>query len=384
MDALGLGASALLLGALQSIVFRKTGPLGLTYARSFSRTHAFAGESVELVEVIRNAKILPVPWLRVESRMSPSLMFETKVSKSKTSESNSDKPTRDESNSDKTRTDESGDNAEHEIEGDQYHRSSFYVGAFARITRRHRVRLTRRGFYPVGSVAMTGGDLFGLSQWTNTLETGAVVTVYPALLDENEIDAPSSRWQGDLVVRRWIVSDPFLVSGIRPYHAGDAQRDVHWAATAKIGALQVKTHEFTADPRLLVILNVQAKENQWTDLMDYEQERVEYGIRLAATLIMKTLAAGLEAGFAANAPVFGETAPLVVEPRRAQGQAEAALDALARLTIKRARSFPTFLDDLGRMTGMDILILSCYNSELVRERVAALRAMGNSVALRML
>jgi uncharacterized protein (DUF58 family) len=357
VDALGLGASALLFGALQSILFRKTGPMGLTYSRSFSRSRAFAGETVEMVEVIRNAKPLPVPWLRVESRMSPSLAFDGK---------------------------DGGADAEREIEGDQYHRSSFYAGAFAKITRRRRVRLKRRGYYPVGSVAMTGGDLFGLSQWTKQLETGAAVTVYPEPLDDRELDAPSSRWQGDLAVRRWIVSDPFLVSGIRPYQAGDSRRDVHWAATARMGSLQIKTHEFTADPRLLVILNVQAKENQWNDLMDYEQERIEYGIRLAASMIMKTLSAGLEAGFRANAPAYGETAPLAVEPRRAQGQAEAVLDALARLTIKRARSFPTFLDDLGRVTGMDILILSCYDSALIRERTDALRAMGNSVAVRLI
>jgi uncharacterized protein (DUF58 family) len=376
VDALGLGASALLLGVLQSIVFRKAGPAGLTYSRSFIRSHAFEGEMVELVEVIRNAKILPVPWLRIESRMSPTLVFIKKNAEGGLAGS-----------SEPTGSNESSDGAEREIEGDQYHRSSFYAGAFARITRRHRVKLTRRGYYQVGSVAMTGGDLFGLSQWTKSAETGAAVTVYPALLDESEIDAPSSRWQGDLTVKRWIVSDPFLVSGIRPYQAGDARRDVHWAATARMGMLQVKTHDYTADPRLLVILNVQAKENQWTDLMGYEQERIEFGIRLAATLIMKSLAAGLEAGFCANAPVFGETAPLVVEPRRAQGQAEAvldALDALARLTIKRARSFPTFLDDLGHMTGMDILILSCYDSGLIQERVNALRAMGNSVAVRVL
>ncbi|GHU76772.1 hypothetical protein AGMMS49992_23030 [Clostridia bacterium] len=357
MDALRLGASALLLGTLQSFVFRVTGKRGLTYRRAFSKTHAFEGETVELVEVIRNAKLLPVPWLRVESRMSPFLIFEN----SKILSTNKDD--------------------EREIEGDQYHRSSFYVGIFAQITRRHRVKLARRGYYPVGSVAMTGGDLFGLSQWTATLDTGAAVTVYPALLDGSEWGIPSSRWQGDLTVKRWIVQDPFLVSGIRPYQAGDAQRDVHWAATARMGTLQVKTHDFTSDPRLLVILNVQTKEHQWTDLMDYEQSRIEHGISLAASLTLRMLEAGLEAGFACNAPTFGETAPLVIQPRRSQQQAEAVLDALARLVVKRARNFPTFIDDLGRITGMDILILSCYDSDLIQERIAGLRAMGNSVAL---
>ena len=352
MDAIGLGFSALIIGGAQSVLLRLLGGRALTYSRAFSRVSAFAGEDVELIEVIQNRKPLPVPWLRIESRMSPALSF--------------------------------GAQDDLEVQGDQYHRSLFFLGAYSKVTRRHRVRLLRRGYYPVGSVAMTGGDLFGLSQWTRQLETGAAITVYPRLLDERDLDPPSSRWQGDLLTRRWIVSDPFLVSGVRPYRASDNQRDVHWAASARTGSLQVKTHEFTADPRLLVILNVQSKESQWADLMDYEQARIEAGISLAATLIVKSLAAGVEAGFAANAPVYGSTEPLIIPARRSSSQTEEVLDALARLVIKRARSFPTFLDDLGKMTGMDILILSCYDSDMIRERAAAFRAMGNSVTLRIL
>lgn len=352
MDLFWLGTAAVLLGLLQSLIYRHLGMRALRYKRAFSKQYAYVGEEVELVEVIRNAKPLPLPWLRVESRMSPHLQF--------------------------------GRQEDMEITGDQYHRSVFFLGMFSQVTRRHHVKLLKRGYYPVGTVALTGGDLFGGSQQTLQLDTGACITVYPRLLGPDETDIPSSRWQGDLLVKRWIVSDPFLVSGIREYRPGDMQRDIHWGATARTGVMQVKTHEHTADPRLLVLLNVQAAELQWSDLMEYEQEAIEYGISLAATALVKALEAGVEAGFAANAPVWGEETPIYLPPRRSPTQAEEILDALARMRILRVRNFPTLLDDLGKVTGMDILLLSCYDSALIQEKVALLRAMGNTVQLQLL
>lgn len=352
MDLFWLGVAALLLGMLQSALYRWFGLAALRYQRAFSKPRAFEGEEVELIEVIRNAKPLPLPWLRVESRMSPHLRF--------------------------------GSQEDLEITGDQYHRSVFFLGMFSQVTRRHRVRLLKRGYYPVGSVALTSGDLFGGSQQTLQLDTKACITVYPRLMDASELDLPSSRWQGDLLVKRWIVSDPFLVSGIRQYQPGDMQRDIHWGATARTGVLQVKTHEHTADPRLLVLLNVQAAELQWGDLMDYEQDVIERGISLAATVLVKALEAGVEVGFAANAPVWGSETPIYLPPRRSPTQAEELLDALARLRILRVRNFPSLLDDLGKVTGMDILLLSCYDSALIEEKIALLRAMGNTVQLHLL
>ena len=47
----------------------------VSYERRFSQRSAYEGEQVNLVEVIRNRKLLPVPWIRVESRISPNLRF---------------------------------------------------------------------------------------------------------------------------------------------------------------------------------------------------------------------------------------------------------------------------------------------------------------------
>ena len=68
-------------------------------------------------------------------------------------------------------------------------------------------------------------------------------------------------------------------------------------------------------------------------------------------------------------------------PARGAGRDEALLCAMACLQIKRLRSFPAFLEDMCVLRGMDILILSSYDSEQIRARMQRLRQLGNSVAL---
>ena len=346
-------AGALML--LQSVLFSLTNLRKLNYTRRFSRPSAYEGETVELIEVIRNAKPFPVPWLRVESRISPFLRF--------------------------GRADEG---EEREISARQYHRSVFFLGPMSQVTRRHEVTCLKRGHYEVGSVALTAGDLVGLSQKSRQMALTCELDVYPRLLSEEELATPSTRWQGDLPVRRWILPDPFLTAGIRDYRAGDPMRDIHWRATARMGSLQVKVRDYTADPRVMVVLNVQTSEEQWGDLMDYEQETVEQGVRIAATLCLRALNAGVEAGFASNACLTGEKnegRTVLVPARRSQAQANILLGTMARLLIHREVRFPTFLDDLPLDRGIDVVILSAYDSEEIRARMERLRRNGNSATL---
>ena len=63
----------LALGGAQSFVFSRFNFKLLKYTRTFSKRSVYEGETVEMVEQIVNRKLLPVPWLRVESRISPDL-----------------------------------------------------------------------------------------------------------------------------------------------------------------------------------------------------------------------------------------------------------------------------------------------------------------------
>jgi uncharacterized protein (DUF58 family) len=325
---------------------------GVSYERRFSRTCGNVGDTVEMVEVIRNKKLLPVPWLKAESRISPNLKFRS--------------------------------DAETQISGERYHKSVFTLKPFQQITRTYRVSLQKRGYYRAGSVSLQAGDLFSFSVPRIQADTGAAIEVYPRLLSPEDIPLPSTRWQGDLLVKRWIVPDPAWVSGVRPYTAGDERKYIHWRATARTGQLQLKVHEKTADPKMLVIVNTQMSETQWGDLMEYEQQVVEYMISLTATLCVGALRGGVEAGFAINVPVDEEDGPTVLLPARSSEREGEILSALAHLTIRRTRTILKVLDDLCACTGTDMLLLSVYDSDLLQTKLAALRRAGNTAALQLI
>ena len=325
---------------------------GLSYERRFSQPSATEGDEVRLIEVIRNRKLLPVPWVKAESRISQHLQFQS--------------------------------DGERRISGERYHKSVFYLKPFQQITRTHRVHLNKRGYYQAGSVSLQAGDLFALNTPHTQADTGAAIEVYPRLLAPRDIPLPSTRWQGDLLVKRWIIPDPIWVSGVRPYMDGDERKDIHWRATARTGALQVKVHEKTADPKMLVIINAQMSETQWGDLMEYEQQVVEYMISLTASLCINALRFGVEAGFAINIPVDGEDEPTFMPPSKSSAREGEVLSAMAHLTIRRTRTILKVLDDLCACTGMDMLLLSVYDSVLLQTKMDALRQGGNTVTLQLI
>jgi uncharacterized protein (DUF58 family) len=351
MNIFGLLAMAAILAALQAALFSGAGLRRLRYKRYFSAHAVYEGERVDMVEEISNAKLLPVPWLKVEARMSRFLKFKRQESLA--------------------------------LADDTYQRSVFSMGPWRKITRTHSIECLRRGSYSIESVALSCGDLLGISDRTVTLANPMELLVYPRILDFSALSVPSRRWQGDVVVRRFIEPDPFLVNGIRPFQRGDALRDVHWAATARTGALKVKTRDYTASPRLLLVLNVQLSEEQWGELNEEESLRVEQSVALAATYAEWALKNGVETGFLCNGR-YSAMDDRAVEAPMGGGNAHhmEMLETLARLKVLRRRSFAQYLDDevFSRgMSGADILVISHYWSPLLEERAGRLRRMENSV-----
>jgi len=265
------------------------------------------------------------------------------------------------------------------ITENRYHKSVFSLKPYCQITRRHTVTLLRRGYYEAGNVSITAGDLWGASSAALTVDTGAAIQVYPRLLDPNQLPSPASKWFGEMLVKRWILPDPIWTGGIRPYAAGDPMQDIHWPATARIGALQVKVHDPSSDAKLLVVINAQMSELQWADLMEYEQQTVEHMISMAATLCLDALAKGLDAGFAANIPLDKGLEPAILLPTRYAGREDEILSAMAHMTVQKTHTFLSLLDKLAAYTGLDMLILSMYDSELIELRLNAIRQRGNSV-----
>ncbi len=343
--------AAVVLSALQVVLLRLFGLRGIVYRRSFSERAVYEGQKVLMVEELSNAKLLPVPWLRVEARMSQWLRFARQENLA--------------------------------IAGDLYHRSLFTLAPWRKITRTHEVTCLRRGCYRIDSVALTCGDLLGMAECTSTVENHLELLVYPRILDFNALYVPSRRWQGDVVVHRFIEPDPFLVNGIRGYRPGDSLRDVHWAATARTGALKVKTRDYTASPRLMLLVNMQLSDDQWGELSDEQTAPLEENLALAATYAAWAHKNGVETAFLCNGR-YSVMDDSVVEVGLGGGQGHLMqmLETMARVKIIRRRSFATWLDDevIPRgIVGCDIVVISSYWSTLLEERAGRLRRMDNSV-----
>lgn len=344
---------AALVYTAMGLLLTKFGLRGLQCTRAFSRVAVFEGDEGEMIEVVRNDRPMLIPWLRVESHISPHLQL--------------------------------GRQENLNVSGSRYYCSLFTMLPWQQVKRRHRVKFLHRGEYDLGSASLSVGDVLGLFQASREQQMHVPVIVFPRLLDERELPQPLSLLLGEAMSKRPLLTDPFLVRGIRDYLPGDPVRDIHWPATARMGTAQVRVFDHTARMKLMVILNAQRKDAQWGDhLMEYEEGEIEYGISVAATMCVRALRNGLSAGFAANMPFGEEKSSVIMMPDANASREEELLTAFARLTVVRTLAFPLFLDTLTNITDMDVLVLSCYDSPDVQSGLEKLRRQGNQVTLHIL
>lgn len=351
MQLTWLIVSACILIGLLSLVYGRWALSGLTYTRYFSRNSAFEGDTVEMVEVITNAKWLPLPWLRLESSIQTGLSF-----------------------GNQTNLDISS--------GDIYqnHISLFYLRPYRRIKRHHQVVCSCRGLFHLESATLTTGDPLGLSADAKTFPLDLELLVYPQILPLQELPLPNHSWIGDLAVRRWIVEDPFLTSGIREYRHGDTMGSINWKATARTGALQVHKRDYTADHHLMICLNLEDSDTMWRNIND--PERIELGIRYAATVAAQALRSGVETGLICNGHLLdGPRESIRIEPSSAADQLELILTTLARLVLDRTVSMSTLLESVVNEAPVDTdyLLISCHQGEKLRLAADQLRLQGNGI-----
>ncbi|GGF90280.1 DUF58 domain-containing protein [Paenibacillus abyssi] len=341
----------LLVIIVQGQIYQRWGQKKLSYTRSFNVKRCSQDDEIEMVEEISNKKLLPLPWLRVESLLHAGMQFQ----------------------------------AQHNLDisnGEfvQNHKSFFSLLPFTKITRRHRVTCIKRGIYRINSVSLTCGDAFGLIRNSKRLELDAELIVYPKLMSLEELQLPSQSWQGDITVKRWIVEDPFMVAGVREYRYGDSLKSVNWKATARTGELQVNQRDFTADRRLMILLNIEDHEGMWNTVN--EVERAEKGIAYAAALSQAAISQGMEAGFATNACMLDKAkAKVRIEPRSGEDHQAYVLETMARLLIEPSVAFHELLEEEAMEYGrrFDYCIITAFVSEKMQFQLDLLAQNGHNV-----
>lgn len=340
----------------QSLIFKKWGFKRLTYSRSFNKESVFIGEEIEMVDEISNHKFLPIPWLRLESRIDPCLQFFK------------------------------GQTSLKEEQRDGFHKTLFSLFPYQKITRRHRIRCTKRGIYHLEKVSLTLGDIIGLLGFHKSFKSEATVVVYPELIPIDQLPLPAHSLLGEIVVRRWIMDDPFIRAGVRDYAQGDPLRTVNWKATARTGRLQVSKHDYTADYHLMIYINFDELDDIWMPIQN--TSLAELKISYAATIATYLISKGISTGFGCNSELvqsFGNHAlkdrtSVKIEPSKKQNQLAYIYDTLAKLSLERSMSFQRFLnEDVWNRSKTDILIIASHRSEALEDTVRSIENQGNKV-----
>lgn len=319
----------------------------VSYQRTLSQPRAFPGDEVELAIRITNRKPLPLARLDVQDFIPLGLevVGHTLVT----------------------------DRSDRQI----LHRSAslrWYEG----LTWRYQLRCLKRGAYRLGPAQLNAGDPFGLYHSSVESPRQAALVVYPRLLPLEDLNLPLRRPLGELRARQ-LISDPLRTVGIRDYHPDDPLKDIHWNATARVGALQTRIYEPTAAFELAIFLDLDTFERYWEGI---DPDQVERMISAAATLAR----AGLDDGYAVGLYVNG--APVEFEqlvrlpPSRSPAQFERILETLARLTPYSITPMPRMLRLAARDLpwGATLLLISVITSEGTRAALLRQRERGRSVA----
>ncbi len=252
---------------------------------------AFVGQSLDDQVILRNRSWLPVPWLHVQEAVPLDLQ-----------------------------------------ERETY---KVAVSLPPRSVVRHTFRLYchRRGYYPVGPMRITTGDLFGFAESTWQERQPVYVTVYPKVLPLPDLGLPSTLPFGTVRAPQRIFEDPARPAGVRPYTTGDSLRHIHWRASAHEDALLVKKYQ----PAIALDATVALDMNEEAYPLRQRYGGSEWAVTVAASLAAHLAEHRQSVGLITNGWDPRSERPIPPIPARSgRGHLMAILEVLARVQLRKA------------------------------------------------
>lgn len=309
MIILVIGVLAYLLFLLQRKVYERLWNRNLYVSVNFSRNVITEGEEGAVVQVIENRKRLPLTMLKVKFQTARNLAF-------------ADTPG--------------------SVTSDQYYRNEiFQIGGGERITRTLPFTGARRGYCQITNVDLVGTDLFLSSQMIDNAEASTYLYVYPKCYDSREFRVSLQNLNGEILVRRHLLEDPFEYRGIREYQPFDDMRSVNWKATAKSGSLMVNQRNYTAMQTVRVFLNVEDT-GIWK-----KTEEVEASMQIVMGLSAFFLAQGIKVACYSNGRDILTNETLMIGGGAGAGQQDVIAKGLARIALeKQPESFVGLFEDM--------------------------------------
>ncbi len=317
-------------------------------ARRVSGTHLFPGEHVDIDFKVTNRKLLPLPWLQIYDDIPSSLAKGTS-------------------------------SAVENYPGSYSLSYAAVMPWYSSITWHNRIVCTRRGYYDIGPLTVTSGDILGFYPRLEYRKDIEHIVVYPRLYPVAEADLPSIYPMGETKAPRYIFEDPTRPIGVRDYNFQDSLRYIHWKASARHQKLKVKVFEPTTTLKVAFFIAV----DSFTLRDDADTERFELGISAAASLARFVIENRSSAGVYVNSRLVDLSGPVKTRPGSDTGHLVAILESLAKVTAYPNSSFVEFLknETASMPWGVTLALVLSEPVEGLESLLADLKKRGNKLVI---
>jgi uncharacterized protein (DUF58 family) len=302
--------------------------------------HAFCGDMVTVDLMVRNTSRLPAPWLELRESLPP------------------------------------------ELRSPPFHHEVISLGSHERYRARYTLGCQKRGYYPVGPLAVQAGDLLGITARSKREVDPQHIIVYPRVVPLHELGLPTHSPLVALPASTPLFEDPTRVMGVRDYQRGDRPRRIHWTATARTRRLLVKRFQPSIARETLVCLDM--NRNAYSQRQRYIA--TELAIVIAASVanhiaVQEKLPVGLNTE--AFDPLTGTQNHFRLPPRRERAHLIGLLEVLARAQIATTTPLAKMLrqESVNLSWGATILAITGSESQELFDTLVHLKRSGFAVSL---
>ena len=206
-----------------------------------------------------------------------------------------------------------------------------WLGPRQRFEKQVSASANARGRYLIRELRVSGGDFLGLSEYAQSFGWGGEIIVPPREAPEQAVDTFFGGFLGDVSVSRFLFEDPVLTLGYREYTGREPMKMISWAQSARLGSLMVKNFDYTLEPSVCVMLNV--------DDASAAPEDLERCFSLTRSVCRKLEDQGVKYAFRTNARIAGGMdAWYAINEGLGQRHFQGILEGLGRATC--AAAFP--------------------------------------------
>lgn len=203
------------------------------------------------------------------------------------------------------------------------------------------VSASARGRYVLHEFHLFTGDFLGLNEQSMACGRFREVVVAPEEVTLERLNDMFGGFMGEVSVNRFIMEDPVLTLGYREYTGREPMKTISWSQSARTGGLMVKKYDYTLEPTVSVLLNV--------DTQDMQERQLETCFSLARTVCAMLERKGVKYSFASNAVLAGAPAdPGAMAEGMGQRHFMGILEHLGRATYARNASMSKLLENESR------------------------------------